>query len=448
VRTACHTTTSPATASPDGPGRPDRPGNPRLAEYLDLQTSASLCTAVPETPAPAADEAQAERRLYIAPYRNESPCDVEVIFDAGGRVCYADEQPGDRCDDGWLWERWEGTKTGGQLWAEHHPARQRSVMKRPPLCGGCAGKAHRDECGMLWLLHATAGARSTYPCDITTTTPPMCLDDARWALRNCRASQSGFIAVRTRDVDVIGVRGTVYSPTQPPQADELVLFHESRMNRVVANRMVIRLNNAVQDKTILSRLGADGHRGRAFESAAGPAPVTATPLPPPLKTESEADRMAPKVLPVPLSQSQQRTAELLVRGLSIPQAAAARGLSPRTVVSHTGALRIKLGVPARCGLHVLVHALIVAGLATVPAPDRTAPSLGRTQLRLLRAVAEHARLTVVARVAKTQPTDVATGIERLLQATGAEDLTQLVILAHGWRLLTPRTRAQPAGAAR
>ncbi|MFF7097785.1 LuxR C-terminal-related transcriptional regulator [Streptomyces rubradiris] len=155
--------------------------------------------------------------------------------------------------------------------------------------------------------------------------------------------------------------------------------------------------------------------------------------------------MATKVLHVPLSQSQQRTAELFVRGLSVPQAAGALGLSSRTVAGHAGALRIKLGVPARCALHVLVHALIGAGLATVPAPDRAAPSLGRTQLRLLRAAAEHARLTDVARAAKTHPTEVAAGVGTLLQATDAEDLTQPVILAHGWELLTPGQRCAVDG---
>ncbi|MCL3998869.1 hypothetical protein [Streptomyces lavenduligriseus] len=225
--------------------------------------------AVPGTPAPAADEARAERRLYIAPYRDEAPSDVEVVFDADGRVRYADEQPGDRCVDGWLWERWEGTQTGGQLWAGHHPVRQPDVIGHPPRCGGCAGEAHRDERGMLWLLHATTEAPSAYPCDITTVTPPMCLDCACWSLRSCRAD-GGFIAVRTRDVDVIGVRGTVYSPTQPPQVDTLVLFHDSRMHQVVANRLVIRLHDAVLDETTLSRLRADGHRGRALEGAAGP----------------------------------------------------------------------------------------------------------------------------------------------------------------------------------
>ncbi|MEV4339103.1 hypothetical protein [Streptomyces sp. NPDC049590] len=215
--------------------------------------------AVPGTPAPppSADEARTERRLYIAPYRDERPCDVEVVFDADGRVCYADEQPGDRCIDGWLWERWEGTQTGGQVWAGHHPVRQPRVMRNPPLCGGCAKKAHRDKRGMLWLLHATAKVPPAFPCDITTTTPPMCLDDARWALRNCR-SDGGFIAVRTRDVDVIGVRGTVYSPTQPPQVDELVLLQDPRMDRVVANRMVIRLHDAVLDETTLPLLSAGG----------------------------------------------------------------------------------------------------------------------------------------------------------------------------------------------
>ncbi|GHH25792.1 hypothetical protein [Streptomyces rubradiris] len=215
--------------------------------------------AVPATPAPApaADEARAERRLYIAPYNDEAPCDVEVAFDVAGRVCYVDERPSDRCIDGWLWERWEGSQTGGQLWAGHHPGRQPDVMRHPPRCGGCAGKAHRDKHGMLWLLHATAQTPRTWPCDITTVTPPMCLDDARWALHNCRAD-GGFIAVRTRNVEIIGVRGTVYSPNQPPQADTLVLFHDSRMNQVVANRLVIRLHDAVLDETTLPLLSAGG----------------------------------------------------------------------------------------------------------------------------------------------------------------------------------------------
>ncbi|MFF7098292.1 hypothetical protein ACFY9A_38840 [Streptomyces rubradiris] len=211
----------------------------------------------PGTPAPVADEARAERRLYIALYRDEAPSDVEVIFDADGRVCYADERPSDRCVDGWLWERWEGSQTGGQLWAGHHPGRQPDVMRHPPQCGGCAGEAHRDERGMLWLLHIIAQTPLAWPCDSITVTPPMCLADARWALRNCR-TEHGFIAVPTLDIDIIGVRGTVYSPTQPPQADQLVLFQDSRMHQVVANRMVIRLNHAVRDETTLSLLSTGG----------------------------------------------------------------------------------------------------------------------------------------------------------------------------------------------
>lgn len=215
--------------------------------------------AVPRTPAPdpAGDETRAERRLYIAPYGHEAPCDVEVVFDAEGRVRYADEQPGDRCVDGWLWERWEGTQTGGQRWAEHHPARQPHVMTLPPLCGGCAGEADRDERGMLWLLHPDEHSEKlTFPCDIITATPPMCLPDAHWALRACRAAKGEFIAVRTRAIEIIGVRGTVYSPTQPPLVDELVLFDDSRMHQVVARQTIIKLCDAERDVSTLRMLAS------------------------------------------------------------------------------------------------------------------------------------------------------------------------------------------------
>ncbi|MCX4827087.1 hypothetical protein OG883_46470 [Streptomyces sp. NBC_01142] len=210
--------------------------------------------------APAVDRGRAETRLFIAPYADESISDVKVLFDAHGRVRYADERPSDRCVDGYLWERWEGTQTGGQRWSEHHPQRQRHVMRQPPRCGGCSGGADLNERGMLWLLNANAGTEQlTFPRDIITATPPMCVPDAHRALRFCRVLREGFIAVRARVAEPIGVKGTVYSPSVPPQEDQLVLFDDSRMDRVVARQVILKLYDAEQDTTTLPTGDGEGH---------------------------------------------------------------------------------------------------------------------------------------------------------------------------------------------
>lgn len=137
----------------------------------------------------------------------------------------------------------------------------------------------------------------------------------------------------------------------------------------------------------------------------------------------------------PLSQPQQRTAEHLVHGRSIRQTATMLNLSPRTVENHTGALRIKMGCRSRAPLHVLVHVLLNAGLTTPEPPDRPAPSLDAQQLQLLQAIAEHDRVDDVALAAGIDPSDVADGVQHLVDAAGADDVTHLVILAHGWGLL-------------
>ncbi|MFF0001456.1 hypothetical protein [Streptomyces avermitilis] len=154
--------------------------------------------------APATDRGPAETRLFIAPYADENVSDIKVLFGVHGRVRYADEQASDRCVDGYLWERWEGTQTGAQLWSEHHPGRQRHVMRQPPRCGGCSGEADVNERGMLWVLNADASTEQlTFPRDIITATPPMCVPDARQALRFCRVLREGFITLRVRVAEPI-----------------------------------------------------------------------------------------------------------------------------------------------------------------------------------------------------------------------------------------------------
>ncbi|MYR55391.1 hypothetical protein GTY54_03730 [Streptomyces sp. SID625] len=176
-----------------------------------------------------------------------------MLIDAGGRVVYADEEPGDRDIDGILWERWGGTATGPSMWAEHHPLRQRHVMDHRPRCAMCGGEPDRDEQGVLWLLEADAAQQPlTFPLDIITTTPPVCREDGRRALRECPVLREEAIAVRVRDAELVGVRGTVYSRTAPPQAGQTVLFTDDAIHRVVASQLLRELRGAVRDDVTLA----------------------------------------------------------------------------------------------------------------------------------------------------------------------------------------------------
>ncbi|MEU7022769.1 hypothetical protein ABZ990_19220 [Streptomyces sp. NPDC046203] len=147
--------------------------------------------------------------MFVAPYACEYPEEVEVVFAADGRVGYRDETPADRSVEGVLLRRWSGNRTGPQRWGEHHAHRQVHAMGALG-CAGCAGPPHRDERGILWILH-TPGIRLdghlTGP--ILVTTPPLCLDDAAKSVRGCDVLREGAVALRVKEAEVVGVRGTV-----------------------------------------------------------------------------------------------------------------------------------------------------------------------------------------------------------------------------------------------
>lgn len=217
-----------------------------------------------------------ERRspLYIAPFEGEFACDVTVLFDESGHVYFADERPEDRDVDGLLWERWGGSPTGEPDWAAHYPARQCEVMDGRPLCGVCKGAPDRDERGTLWLLHADENTQAlvSFPGSITTATPAICISCARRALRACRELQRGFVALRVREAPVIGVRGTLYSPTDPPLVNQVVRFGDDALHRVVARQLMRELINAELDETTLAAAGFPT-AGPDVVALSGPGPV-------------------------------------------------------------------------------------------------------------------------------------------------------------------------------
>ncbi|MFD8541541.1 DNA-binding protein [Streptomyces rubrogriseus] len=147
----------------------------------------------------------------------------------------------------------------------------------------------------------------------------------------------------------------------------------------------------------------------------------------------------------PLTPTLQRVAQHLVGGLAPKEIATQTGLSAVTVRQYIRDIRESLHCPPRCKPPVIVHHLLsVRQVATSPA-DRPAPKLSSDQLLLLRAIAEHSDARNIAIAAKLAPADQRAALEELLTDTGAQNPTQLVILAHGWNLLPAQPTQRGAG---
>ncbi|MGW0770660.1 LuxR C-terminal-related transcriptional regulator [Streptomyces sp. NPDC002676] len=149
----------------------------------------------------------------------------------------------------------------------------------------------------------------------------------------------------------------------------------------------------------------------------------------------------------PLTPSLQRVAQHLANGLTPQEIATETELSPVTVRQYVRDIRENLHCPPRCKPPVIVHRLFAVQQVASPVADRPRPELRAEQLLLLRAVAEHSDARDIAIAAKIAPADLRAAHDQLLADTGAQDTTQLVILAHGWKLLTAeQTHATRAGA--
>ncbi|WP_460075558.1 LuxR C-terminal-related transcriptional regulator [Streptomyces variabilis] len=133
----------------------------------------------------------------------------------------------------------------------------------------------------------------------------------------------------------------------------------------------------------------------------------------------------------PLTPSEQRIAQHVIKGLDAREIAAATQLKPNTVHSTLRTVRWKLACPERCSLAVVAHRLLASGQITAPTPSRPAPDLSIEQINLLKAAAEH----TLPRDIALAPADVRDALDQLLADTGAQDSTELVVLAHSWQLL-------------
>ncbi|MEU5510403.1 LuxR C-terminal-related transcriptional regulator [Streptomyces fungicidicus] len=146
----------------------------------------------------------------------------------------------------------------------------------------------------------------------------------------------------------------------------------------------------------------------------------------------------------PLTPTLQRVAQHLANGLTPQEIATQTGLSAATVRQYLRDIRESLHCPPRCKPPVIVHRLFTVQQVASPTADRPAPMLSPDELLLLRALAQHSDARDIAVAAKLAPADQRAALDQLLADTGARDTTHLVILAHGWQLLTAE-QAHPTG---
>ncbi|MER5482541.1 hypothetical protein ABT024_04905 [Streptomyces sp. NPDC002812] len=149
-----------------------------------------------------------------------------------------------------LWEMWDGPTDGLPVFGEFDAEVQREAAGRR-LCAYCLKRPEIEPgAGALWLLHADPGAWP-WPATIETTTPTICRKHAKLALERCATLRRGYLAVRVREVEPIGVIGTLYTDGGPAGPDERVLFTDtSRLPFVLARYLLLQLRDAVPDSVL------------------------------------------------------------------------------------------------------------------------------------------------------------------------------------------------------
>ncbi|RKN09114.1 hypothetical protein D7319_14270 [Streptomyces radicis] len=106
-----------------------------------------------------------------------------------------------------------GVPLGKPRWREVHPGRQRETMMYL-RCQVCAGPASRTELGCLFLHtrppHGTV--EPGWPEGVLTTQPPVCLEHAVMASRQCpHLTDAGYVALRAKRPRLYGVFGHAYT---------------------------------------------------------------------------------------------------------------------------------------------------------------------------------------------------------------------------------------------
>lgn len=179
---------------------------------------------------------------YVLPRTGElGECKPVIVTPAGVRYADPARDRAGRDLDGVLWEEREGTPTGPPAYlAELHPARQREAMELL-LCAGCGGPPDRGPDGMLWLIPLLGASPDARWEGLRTAIPPMCAACAKLAPRVCPVLRDGYVTLRVRVAEPLGVRGTLHprpGEPGPPDADALVAYDSDALRFVVARQAV------------------------------------------------------------------------------------------------------------------------------------------------------------------------------------------------------------------
>lgn len=152
---------------------------------------------------------------YITARRGEeaAPEGMLSLLPNGGGLCYLDEEPRDRDEQGVLWARctqnWEnGWPAGPPQWKNVHPSRQREAMTEL-RCQVCITRpASRTPLGYLFLTtRRDATERADGAEGALSVQPPLCLEHALVATEQC---PHVALAYRVRLPPLYGVLGTLY----------------------------------------------------------------------------------------------------------------------------------------------------------------------------------------------------------------------------------------------
>lgn len=180
---------------------------------------------------------------YIAERSAERAPRPRVVAKGRG-IGYVDERPYDRDTNGVLWTRTPSLPGKGRPeFGKVHPLRQRRAMGEL-LCQVCARPADRDPSGVLWLLGENPDDPGSWPADLTTTHPPLCVACAHVSVRACPHLREQFVALRVRAFGLAGVRGALYRPGLPyPVAVDAVgiTFDDPLIHWVRAGQLIMRL---------------------------------------------------------------------------------------------------------------------------------------------------------------------------------------------------------------
>ncbi|BBA96051.1 hypothetical protein RVR_1177 [Actinacidiphila reveromycinica] len=187
-----------------------------------------------------------DRVPFIASWSAETATQPDVTM-RRGRLAYRDERPWDRDSNGVLWRRVPSMPGKGRPeYGKVHLLRQRLAMDAL-LCQVCGQPAQHGSTadGLLWLLGEDPDDLTTWPAEMVTGHPPVCLSCAWLSVRACPHLRKQYAAVRARRFSLSGVHGVLYRPSHPAPVPHDVGgldFGDDRMPWMQAAQLMMRLD--------------------------------------------------------------------------------------------------------------------------------------------------------------------------------------------------------------